>query len=227
MQPLRLILCITLLGLALSNASAQTNEVALAPDTLQVQVQEEGNAQPVEQAVKLEQKKKPYDLDSKKALLFSIVPGGGQIYNRMYWKLPIIIGAYTACYYAISWNNNNLQDYTIAYRDIKSDTPLSNTSWQDFLPYGANPESYVNNISFHNQLKRGRDYFRRYRDMSIIITAAVYVLVMIDAYVDAELYSFDISPNVTLSCAPTYISPQNVVTPRTTGAYGLHLALSF
>lgn len=168
----------------------------------------------------------PQKRSSTKALLYSIVPGGGQIYNRQYWKLPIIIGAYTACYYAISWNHNNLMEYANAYRDIKSDRPLENTSWVDFIPYGANKESYVNNSTFHETLKRGRDYYRRYRDLSIIITAGVYILVMVDAYVDAELSNFDISPNLTLSYAPTYIPPALGSDPRH-GGVGMLLALTF
>lgn len=163
---------------------------------------------------------------STKALLYSIIPGGGQIYNRQYWKLPIIVGAYTGCYYAISWNNNNLVEYANAYRDIKSERPLENTSWQDFIPYGADPESYVNNSAFHDTLRRGRDFYRRYRDLSIIIAAGVYILVMVDAYVDAELSNFDISPNLTLSYSPTYIAPVTSNDPRQ-GGLGMLVALTF
>ena len=169
-------------------------------------------------------KPKSFQPNSTKAILFSIIPGGGQVYNRVYWKLPIVIGAYTACYYAISWNNNNLLDYATAFRDIKSSTPLEHQSWQDFIPYGADPKSYVNNTGFHEQLRRGRDFYRRNRDLSIIVTVGVYALFMIDAYVDAELYSFDISPNLTLSYAPAYIPP----TPQTPDSgIGVQLALTF
>lgn len=175
-------------------------------------------------ATPIKSPRKQRELNSTHAVLFSIIPGGGQIYNGQYWKVPIVIGAYTACYYAISWNNANLQEYTTAFRDIKSDRPMDFDSWKDFIPYGANPESYVNNTAFHDQLKRGRDFYRRNRDLSIIISAAVYILVMVDAYVDAELYNFDISPNLTLSYSPTYIPP----TPQTPqSGYGVQLALRF
>lgn len=169
-------------------------------------------------------KAKGFQPNSTKAVLFSIIPGGGQVYNRVYWKLPIVIGAYTACYYAISWNNNNLLDYATAFRDIKSSKPMEHQSWKDFIPYGADPKSYVNNTGFHEQLRRGRDFYRRNRDLSIIITVGIYALFMIDAYVDAELYSFDISPNLTLSYAPAYIPP----TPQTPDSgMGVQLALTF
>lgn len=179
----------------------------------------------IEKSTKTTSLKKPYELNSTKAVLFSIIPGGGQIYNRQYWKLPIIIGAYTACYYAISWNNANLQEYTTAFKEIKSETPMAYDTWKDFLPYNANPEDYINNTAFHDKLKGGRDFYRRYRDMSIIITVAVYALVMIDSYVDAELHNFDISPDLTLSYAPAIIPTQ---TPQSqSNGIGLHLALTF
>lgn len=171
--------------------------------------------------------KSPARPNSKIALLCSIIPGGGQIYNQQYWKLPIVIGAYTACYYAINWNNNALMEYSNAFRDIMSDKPMEHTSWQDFIPYGADPAQYVSNTSFHNQLRRGRDFYRRYRDLSIIVTAGVYLLVMIDAYVDAELSNFDISPNLTMQAGPAIIVPDTKSTsPQSTGL-GLHLALTF
>lgn len=170
------------------------------------------------------QREEAFRPNPKKALLFSIIPGGGQIYNRKYWKIPIIMGMYTACYYAITWNNTNLKDYTEAYRDIKSTRPMENKAWMDFIPINAKPEDYVNNSSFHNQLKRGRDFFRRNRDLSIIVSVGVYLLVMVDAYVDAELFNFDISPNVALNYTPTVISP--IGTDSSPG-YGVRLALSF
>lgn len=172
-------------------------------------------------------KKDPIRLNSTKALLWSIIPGGGQIYNHQYWKLPIVIGAYTACYYAINWNNNALIEYSNAYRDIKSDQPMENKRWQDFIPFGADPTQYVGNTSFHEQLRHGRDFYRRYRDLSIIITAGVYLLVMIDAYVDAELSNFDISPNLSMQASPAVITPDPKINSPQSAGLGLHLALTF
>ena len=166
---------------------------------------------------------------STAALLWSLIPGGGQIYNESYWKIPIVIGAYTACTYAITWNNNALTEYQNAYRDIMSDKPMENTSWQDFIPYGADPQSYVTNSSFQEQLRRGRDFYRRYRDLSIIVAVGVYFLVALDAYVDAELASFDISPNLSFQASPAVFTPNKdsaLPTDRTAGV-GLRLALSF
>ncbi len=169
-------------------------------------------------------KKEIFIPSPKKAVLYSIIPGVGHIYNRKYWKLPIILGGYVGCYYAITWNNNNLTEYANAYRDIRSDAPLENRSWIDFLPYNANPEDYITNSSFIDRLKRGRDFYRRNRDLSIIVSVAAYVLIMIDAYVDAELYAFDISPNVSLSYQPV-VTPPTIDSPST--SYGVQFALRF
>lgn len=169
-------------------------------------------------------RKTTFDPSPKKAILCSLIPGGGQIYNRKYWKLPLVMGAYTAIYYAITWNNTNLLDYTHAYRDIKSDKPLENTSWVDFIPINAKPEDYVNNTSFQDQLKRGRDFFRRNRDLSIIVGVGVYFLIMVDAYVDAELFHFDISPNVALQYTPM-ITP--TIDHTSSLGHGVSLAWKF
>ena len=174
--------------------------------------------------LKVESESSTFKPNPRSAVLWSLIPGGGQIYNRKYWKIPIILGAYTACYYAISWNNVNLKEYSEAYRDIKSDKPLENNAWFDFVPINAKPEDYVNNSSFQDQLKRGRDFYRRNRDLSIIVSAGVYFLVMIDAYVDAELFRFDISPDLALSYGPV-VHPPDFTNPS--GGYGVAVALSF
>lgn len=164
--------------------------------------------------------------DPNRALLYSIVPGMGQIYNRKYWKLPIVYGALMGCTYAITWNNKNYQDYKQAYFDILSSDPVKNNSWMDFIPNETEEGklSYITNTDFiNNKLKRQKDYFRRYRDMSILITIGVYALSIIDAYVDAQLFDFDISPDLSMRVEPTY-------TPRTSYSshtYGLNCSIKF
>ena len=155
-----------------------------------------------EQAQKVAQKAL-WQPNSTKALLWGLLPGGGQIYNRKYWKLPIVWGAFTACYYAISWNNRQYQDYHAAYRDLSSEDPSTNTSWLAFAPLGAKASDYQQYLSsLRPTLKRGNDFYRRYRDLSILATVLVYGLTLLDAYVDAELYTFDISPDLALRVTP-------------------------
>ena len=141
--------------------------------------------------------------DSSKALLWALLPGGGQIYNRKYWKLPIVWGAFMTCYYSVTWNHRQYQDYHAAYRDLSSEDPSKNTSWLAFAPAGAKAEDYKTYQStLKSTLKRGNDFYRRYRDLSILASILVYGLSILDAYVDAELYTFDISPDLSLRVAP-------------------------
>ena len=167
---------------------------------------------------------KTFSPSPRAAVLWAIIPGGGQVYNRKYWKVPIIIGGMTALYYAISWNNNNLVEYAKAYSDIKSDDPMTNDSWIAFVPAGADPNSYRTNGSFQETLRHGRDFYRRNRDLSIIVSVGVYALSIIDAYVDAELAHFDISPELTLRATPTYIPS---TTFPSSGGPAVQVALSF
>ena len=128
--------------------------------------------------------------NSSKAPLWALLPGGGQIYNRKYWKLPIVWGAFMACYYSVTWNHRQYQDYHAAYRDLSSEDPSKNTSWLAFAPAGAKAEDYKTYQStLKSTLKRGNDFYRRYRDLSILASVLVYGLSILDAYVDAELYT--------------------------------------
>ena len=141
--------------------------------------------------------------NSSKALLWALLPGGGQIYNRKYWKLPIVWGAFMACYYSITWNNRQYQEYHAAYRDLSGPDPEHNTSWLVFAPTGTQASDYQQyQSSLRSTLKRGNDFYRRYRDLSIVATVLVYGLSILDAYVDAELYTFDISPDLSLRVVP-------------------------
>ena len=167
---------------------------------------------------------KTFSPSPRAAVFWAIIPGGGQVYNRKYWKVPIIIGGMTALYYAISWNNNNLLEYAKAYSDIKSDDPMTNDSWIAFVPAGADPNSYRTNGSFQETLRHGRDFYRRNRDLSIIVAVGVYALSIVDAYVDAELAHFDISPELTLQATPTYIPS---TTFPSSGGPAVQVALSF
>ena len=140
---------------------------------------------------------------TKAVIMAAIFPGMGQVYNRKYWKLPILYGGFVGFAYAISWNNRYYQDYFNGYKDIADDDPNTN-SWQKFLRYGQDPET-VDKEWLKSVLKRRKDYYRRYRDLSIIGTVALYGLSIVDAYVDAQLFDFDISPDLTMRLQPSVI----------------------
>ena len=137
----------------------------------------------------------------KKAVLYAAVfPGLGQIYNRKYWKLPIVYGGFIGCAYAITWNGTQYNDYRQAYQDINN----GGDSWHNYLPLGVNPETITQSqITYYtNAFKNKKDFYRRNRDLSIIITVGLYALCMLDAYVDAQLFDFDISPDLSMRIEP-------------------------
>ena len=140
--------------------------------------------------------------NAKRAMWLAIViPGAGQIYNRKYWKLPIIYGGFAGCAYALSWNGKMYKDYAQAYMDIMDNNPNTN-SFQDLLP----PNHNYTDTQLKDLLRKRKDTYRRYRDLSIFAVIGVYLISIIDAYVDAELSNFDISPDLSMRVEPTIIN---------------------
>ena len=160
----------------------------------------------------------------KKAVIYSaIFPGLGQIYNRQYWKLPILYSGFVGFTYAITWNNGYYRDYLGGYQDIMDDNPDTNR-WHNMLPYGMEWES-VDKKWFADVLKQRKDYYRYYRDLSIIGTVALYMLSIVDAYVDSQLYDFDMSPDLSMRISPTLLKEER--TKYIGNSYGLQWSFSF
>ncbi len=159
-----------------------------------------------------------------KAVIYSaIFPGLGQVYNRNYWKLPILYGGFIGLTYAITWNNGYYQMYFNAYKSIIDNDP-STTDWHNVVPYGQDPNNIDQNW-FANLLKDRKDYFRYYRDFSIIGAVALYGLAIIDAYVDAQLFDFDMSPDLSMRITPTTVSQSK--SSFLTDSYGIQLSFNF
>ncbi len=151
----------------------------------------------------------------------ALCPGLGQIYNRRYWKLPIVIGGFMGLGYGSSWNNGMLADYTRAYTDLMDNDP-STKSYMDFFPPNTD-ESTLNRSWLERTLKSRKDYYRRNRDLCIICMVGVYLVAMVDAYVDASLSNFDISPDLSMQVSPALIQdPQNRLP-----ALGVQMAFNF
>lgn len=165
--------------------------------------------------------------DTKHAMWLALVlPGAGQIYNRKYWKLPIIYGGFVGCAYAMSWNNQMYHDYSQAYLDIMDDDP-NTQSYNQFLHLGAQIDA--NNIERYKEIFRKRkDRYRRWRDMSMFVMIGVYAFSVIDAYVDASLSEFDISDDLSLRVEPTVINNnQRTRNPLRSSTLGLQCSLTF
>ena len=164
--------------------------------------------------------------DPKRALWLAIVlPGAGQIYNRKYWKLPIIYGGFVGCIYAMRWNNQMYHDYTQAYIDIMDNDP-NTQSYNQFLHLGAKITSEYED-RYKALFKKRKDYYRRYRDLSFFILVGVYALSVIDAYVDASLSDFDISDDLSIHVGPTVISTNQRELPFKSAGVGVRCALTF
>lgn len=148
-----------------------------------------------------EEREDIFSPDPTRAVWMSaLFPGLGQVYNRRYWKLPIVVGAYMGLGYATSWNNNMLSEYTKAYRDIMDNDPGTN-SYMNFFPPTTN-ESDLDKTWLTNLLQSRKNYFRRNRDLCIIGMVGVYLVAMVDAYVDASLTHFDITPDLSMDLTP-------------------------
>lgn len=157
---------------------------------------------------------------SRAVWLGAVVPGLGQIYNRKYWKLPIVYGAFVGCAYAITWNNGMYNDYRSAYMDLRDvDVPSTDpmVSYNSILPKGYTIEMMGGKENYQQILKTRMTRYHRYRDLSIVATVGVYVLTLIDAYVDAQLFDYDISPDVSMHVAPEIYQDPLFYNKRTTG----------
>ncbi len=124
----------------------------------------------------------------KASLYSALLPGAGQVYNRKFWKVPVIYAAFAGLGYLAKWNDDRYDTYRTAYR----------------FRVDGNPETVdgFTEVYSDNDLKLLRDYYRRNRDLSLIFAGLVYVLNIVDASVDAHLFYFDVSDNLSFNIAP-------------------------
>ena len=156
---------------------------------------------------------------AKATWLAIAIPGGGQIYNRKYWKLPIVYGGFVGCMYAYNWNNQMYSDYRQAFLDIMDADPNSK-SYETFFPSGYDFQS--NEEYLKELFKKRKNRYRRWRDLSVFSCVGVYLVSIVDAYVDAHLSSFDISEDINLSIHPD-VQPSGA----NGNYYGLNCNISF
>jgi len=144
--------------------------------------------------------------DPRKALLYSaIFPGSGQIYNKKYWKVPIVWGGLGVLVYAVDFYNQG-------YNQFRSELFGVLESGDTFSPSGYN----------ESQLRTLTDAYRRQRDFFVVLTGMFYLLQMVDAHVDAHLKEFEINPRLKIS-----LRPQIENSPLTGATSGLALTLRF
>ena len=157
---------------------------------------------------------------TKATWLALVIPGGGQIYNRKYWKLPIFYGGFAGCAYALTWNSKMYKDYSTAYKDAMNGN-MQSSSITDLLPPGYK----ISETQLKDLLRKRKDTYRRYRDLSIFAFIGVYLLSVIDAYVDAELSNFDITPDLSMKVEPAVID--NRIDNSSNRSVGLQCSFRF
>lgn len=183
----------------LDTIAVNTNEAVVRADSIAAAL-----AAAREQADEWVPREVEFAPDPTKAVWMSaLFPGLGQVYNRRYWKLPIIVGGYLGLAYATNWNSNMLRDYTRAYADLLDNDPNTRSYMDMFSPNVK--EENLDRGWLQEVLRSRKNYFRRNRDLCIICMVGVYLLAMVDAYVDASLSHFDISPDLSMDVAPALI----------------------
>ncbi|MCI6119678.1 MAG: DUF5683 domain-containing protein [Prevotella sp.] len=220
-------LLLTVVILATARAEAQTDSTAYKTDPL-----EKIAELPLlvnDTVLKTKKPKRDWSTwspDPQRALwLALVIPGGGQIYNRKYWKLPLVYGGFMGCLYAMSWNNMMYKDYSQAYLDIMDSDPTTQ-SYNRFLHFGMTIDS-SNEERYKKIFKSRKDKYRRWRDMSFFCLIGVYALSVIDAYVDAELSQFDISDDLSLKVEPTLMNNGNSGNILEGSSIGVNVGLRF
>jgi len=177
----------------------------------------------VEEAFKQKEEEKIHS--PHKATFYSaILPGLGQAYNKKYWKIPILYAGIGALGYAIHFNSTNYTKYKNAYRDFLIRDP-GNKSYEKVIPVNLTVEDVEGQYAdwFQQALRNKREYYKRYRDLSYIGMAAVYVLNMIDATVDAHFYNFDVSDDLSMDIRPAVLDSD----PFSGNKLGIQLSLNF
>ena len=205
--------------LAVMDSLAAVDARALTGDTMSVVVKKKSKQ-------KVKRDWATWRPDPQRALwLAMVLPGAGQIYNRKFWKLPIIYGGFMGCIYAMSWNNMMYKDYSQAYLDIMDNDP-GTASYNKFLHLGRQIDA-SNEERYKTIFKKRKDRYRRYRDLSFFVMVGVYAISVIDAYVDAELSAFDLSKDLSLKVRPTVIGNGASMNPLTASAVGVNCSLEF
>ncbi|HMZ90012.1 MAG TPA: DUF5683 domain-containing protein [Chitinophagales bacterium] len=146
------------------------------------------------------------------ALYSAVIPGLGQAYNGKYWKIPIVYGALGTSGYFIYYWYDFFDELRTAYIYRTDEDPLTIDTQYDYIPSDELLLQYVSQS-------------KRYLDVMVIVTAAIYTLNIIDAVVDAHLYDFNVSDDLSMQVQPHYFFGYNQINPLQ-GTVGISLQLS-
>ena len=153
-----------------------------------------------------------YHSPRKAALYSAVFPALGQVYNRKYWKVPIVYAGYATLGYFVYFNNTHYVSYRDAYLDFTDNDPAT-TSYFSLISKDADPREYAGELYpetydkqvsdwMKQQLKDGMQFYKRNRDLSLIGMVGWYVLTILDAVVDAQLFHYDVAPDLSMRILP-------------------------
>ncbi|HIN38997.1 MAG TPA: hypothetical protein EYM84_01845 [Flavobacteriales bacterium] len=132
------------------------------------------------------------------SIMSAILPGLGQVYNKKYWKPPIIYAGFAALIYATDFNNKNYNDYKEAY-SLRMDGDSETVD-----KYDVQLDNEEIKYSDESLLKL-KDFYRRNRDLTLIFIGGTYLINILDAVVDAHFYSFNVSDDLSFELRPNII----------------------
>ena len=168
----------------------------------------------------------------KAALYSAVVPGMGQIYNKKYWKAPVVYAGFGVLVYFVIFNSTHYNDWKSGLVDFTDTVPQTDSYLKlisdkidpsTFDPI-LHPDTYNPSYAewFESQLKNGMDYYRRNRDLSYIGLGLWYIITIIDATVDAHLFDYDIGEDLSL-----HIEPRIRRSPYSYETIGLKVTFQF
>jgi hypothetical protein len=144
-------------------------------------------------------------------------PGLGQIYNRKYWKIPVVYLGFGALVYSAGFNSKHYVQYLKAYQDLTDEIPQTNSYLKILDPNRIDQSTYDRVVypskysastysAYSEAMLRMVDYYKRYRDLSYIGIAGWYLISILDANVDASLFNYDISNNLDITFVPMQLT---------------------
>lgn len=152
---------------------------------------------------------------SKAAFYSAVIPGLGQIYNKRYWKAPIVWGAIGGAIYAYSWNDNAYQRFRTAFK--RRQAGFFDDEFFDLNGDGAGPDQGL------DDLQSQQERFQRDRDLWLLVTVGLYALNIVDANVDAHLKQFNVDQDLSLDMRP-YLDMDPISNQP---VYGMAVAMRF
>ncbi|MDX1326759.1 MAG: DUF5683 domain-containing protein [Arenibacter sp.] len=210
---LSLVVCflVTALGLA-QDKDIQEQQ----PDSVQQTLKEQGVR--VIDTLKIKKKGINPLAPSKAAFYSAVFPGLGQIYNKRYWKVPIVYAAIGTGVYAYTYNDDLYNRFRTAFK--RRQAGFTDDEFYDLgtpNPPGSPPD-------FSNQaLENAQERYQRDRDLWLLVTIGMYVLNIVDANVDAHLKQFNVDDDLSLDFKPFLDTDALTANP----VYGMALTIKF